>query len=67
MSPQAEGRQSPDPETQDPKQGTAQQANPNDQGAGPDSHAQANSDTKAKLSSNPVGPLDKAAEEKTSK
>jgi len=66
-APQA-GRQSPDPENQsNAQQGST--ANPNQQGAAPSQeHAkEASDDQKKGLSSNPEGPLDKAAEEKTSK
>ncbi|KAL1311268.1 hypothetical protein AAFC00_001456 [Neodothiora populina] len=68
MSAPNQGRQSPDPEHQtDAQQGS--NSAPNDQGAGPKSgNAQTHSDDQKKgLASNPGGPLDKAAEEKTSK
>lgn len=64
-----QGRQSPDPETQRPEQGTAAQAKPNDQGAAPSQHyaEDASNEQKEKLASNPKGPLEDAAEQKTSK
>lgn len=68
MSAPNAGRQSPDPEGQG-KQQTDPQANPNEQGAAPSKdHAQEASDeAKNSLPSNPGHPLEKAAEEKTSK
>lgn len=70
MSAPNQGRQSPDPENQAPKQATAQQANPNQQGAAPSQdHAKDKSEQQKSegLSSNPTGPMDHAAEEKTKK
>lgn len=68
MSAPNAGRQSPPPEAQTDAQQKAAQAAPNDQGAGPEQGSkQASEDQKAGLSSNPVHPLEKAAEEKTSK
>ncbi|GAB7350576.1 hypothetical protein MBLNU459_g1152t1 [Dothideomycetes sp. NU459] len=68
MSAPNAGRQSPEPETQSNAQ-AGKTASPNDQGAAPTSdHAKDASVEQLKgLSSNPTGPLDKAAEEKTSK
>ncbi|KAF2139317.1 uncharacterized protein K452DRAFT_289868 [Aplosporella prunicola CBS 121167] len=67
MSAPNAGRQSPDPERQPGGQQQAAQADPN-QGAGPEQGSKkASDDQKANLSSNPTHPLEKAAEEKTSK
>lgn len=68
MSAPNQGRQSPEPETQSNAQ-AGKTANPNDQGGAPSSdHAgDASAEQLKNLSSNPTGPLDKAAEEKTSK
>ncbi|KAJ4349947.1 uncharacterized protein N0V89_008568 [Didymosphaeria variabile] len=69
MSAPNAGRQSPEPE----KQTGAQQqdvpaSNINDQGAAPSQGTkQANEDQKAGLSSNPTHPLEKHADETTSK
>lgn len=60
MSAPNQGRQSPEPEQQHGKQGTDATAAPNDQGA-------AKQNDLSSLPSNPDGPLDKAAEEKTKK
>ncbi|KAF2191311.1 hypothetical protein K469DRAFT_720300 [Zopfia rhizophila CBS 207.26] len=70
MSAPNAGRQSPDPEGQSGAQLQDPIASkPNDQGGAPSAeHAkQASDDQKANLSSNPVHPLEKYAEEKTSK
>lgn len=65
MSAPNEGRQSPDPERQT---GAQQQdptaSNPNEQTGGPE---KSNEDQLKDLSSNPTHPLEKAAEDKTSK
>lgn len=65
-----EGRQSPDPATQHPHQGTAPVANPNDQGAAPSAqHAQQQSDKQKHetLESNPTHVMDDKAKEKVAK
>lgn len=69
MSAPNAGRQSPEPERQTGAQQQDPNSNPNNQGAAPSSeHAQDASKEQLKnMSSNPVGVLDKAAEEKTSK
>ncbi|KAF2107941.1 hypothetical protein BDV96DRAFT_292255 [Lophiotrema nucula] len=69
MSAPNAGRQSPEPENQSEGQSGTMAGKPNDQGAGPtDSNAQVESnDQKSKLASNPTHPLEKFAEEKTSK
>jgi hypothetical protein len=69
MSAPNAGRQSPEPEQQNAKQQSAPTANnPNDQGAGPqEGSQQASKDQLAGLESNPTGPLDQAAKDKTSK
>lgn len=68
MSAPQQGRQSPEPERQSHEQ-AGKTAEPNNQGAAPSlDHAKdASDEQKAGLSSNPTGPLDKAAELKTSK
>lgn len=69
MSAPKQGRQSPDPETQDPKQGTASQSNPNDQGAAP-SGSKSEDKSKDQLSgmaSNPKDVMGQKADEKTTK
>lgn len=68
MSAPNAGRQSPEPERQSEAQ-TGKTSNPNQQG-GAQSAEQSQEESKStlsSLSSNPEGPLDKAAEEKTSK
>ncbi|KAF2236112.1 hypothetical protein EV356DRAFT_498962 [Viridothelium virens] len=69
MSAPNQGRQSPDPERQTGGQLHDPQAKPNELGAAPSQdHAKdASEQQKANLPSNPTGPLEKAAEEKTSK
>ncbi|TIA26103.1 hypothetical protein D6C81_01054 [Aureobasidium pullulans] len=69
MSAPNAGRQSPEPENQSSKQQAAPTAgNPNQQGAEPNEGSkQASDNQKDGLSSNPTGPLDQAAKEKTSK
>jgi hypothetical protein len=68
MSAPNAGRQSPEPEQQDAKQQSAPTANPGKQGAGPEEGSQqASKDQLAGLESNPTGPLDQAAKDKTSK
>ena len=69
MSAPNQGRQSPEPENQSSKQGAAPTAgNPNQQGAEPQQGSQqASKDQLAGLESNPTGPLDQAAKDKTSK
>ena len=70
MSAPNQGRQSPDPESQSGAQGKDPMANkPNEQGGAPSlDHAKDTSeDQKANLASNPKGPLEEAAKEKTSK
>ena len=70
MSAPYQGRQSPEPERQTGGQLHEPPAsNPNEQGAAPSlDHAKdASEQQKANLPSNPTGPLEKAAEEKTSK
>jgi hypothetical protein len=69
MSAPNAGRQSPEPENQSGAQAGATTSNVNDQGGAP-SHGNAkenSDDTKSGLSSNPTHPLEKFAEEKTSK
>lgn len=63
MSAPKQGRQSPEPETQTGAQQKDVPGNPNDQGADKNK----SEDPLANLSSNPTHPLQKAAEEKTSK
>ena len=67
MSAPNAGRQSPEPQNQSGRQqGEPPAHNPNQQGA--DSATKEASDNqKSNLSSNPGGPLDQAAKEKTSK
>ncbi|THX78417.1 hypothetical protein D6D04_05782 [Aureobasidium pullulans] len=69
MSAPNAGRQSPEPENQSSKQQAAPTAgNPNQQGAEPNEGSkQASDNQKDGLSSNPTGPLDQAAKDKTSK
>ncbi|KAF1959695.1 hypothetical protein CC80DRAFT_489801 [Byssothecium circinans] len=69
MSAPNAGRQSPDPENQSSGQSGATTTNINKQGGAPSQeHAKEASDNqKAGLSSNPTHPLEKHAEEKTSK
>jgi hypothetical protein len=69
MSAPNAGRQSPEPENQSSKQQSAPTANnPNYQSAGPEQGSQqASKDQLAGLESNPTGPLDQAAKDKTSK
>lgn len=70
MSAPNQGRQSPDPERQTGAQLHEPVATqPNEQGGAPSlDHAKDTSEQqKANLPSNPTGPLEKAAEEKTSK
>jgi hypothetical protein len=69
MSAPNAGRQSPEPETQSNAQSGTTTTDVNDQGGAPKhGNAQENSDdTKGALSSNPTHPLEKHAEEKTSK
>jgi len=69
MSAPNAGRQSPEPENQSNAQSGTTTSNVNDQGGAPkQGNAQENSDdTKNALSSNPTHPLEKHAEEKTSK
>jgi hypothetical protein len=69
MSAPNAGRQSPEPENQSNAQSGSTTTNVNDQGGAPkEGNAQENSDdTKGALSSNPTHPLEKHAEEKTSK
>ncbi|KAF2727955.1 hypothetical protein EJ04DRAFT_478191 [Polyplosphaeria fusca] len=65
-----QGRQSPDPEHQSgAQQSDPPAAKPNEQGGAPslDHAKEASDDQKANLSSNPTHPLEKFAEEKTSK
>ena len=65
-----EGRQSPDPETQHPHQGTAPVADPNKQGAAPsETHAKEASDKQKHetLESNPAHVMDDKAKEKVAK
>ena len=70
MSAPNEGRQSPQPERQSDKQQAAPPADPSaakkDGGNLGDDTAKGHNDT-TKLASNPEHPLEKAAEEKTSK
>lgn len=69
MSAPNQGRQSPEPENTSHSQTGTTAKNPNQQGGAPSlEHSQEASDEQKKgLASNPTGPLDKAAEEKTSK
>lgn len=69
MSAPNQGRQSPEPENQSEAQSGSTATNANEQGAAPSmEHAQEASKKQLdSLPSNPTGPLDKAAEEKTSK
>lgn len=69
MSAPNAGRQSPEPENQSGAQSGATTTNINQQGGAPSQeHAkEASDDQKSGLSSNPTHPLDKAAEDKTSK
>lgn len=65
-----EGRQSPPPETQHPRQGTAPVANPNDQGAAPSATYAKEASDKQKhetLESNPSHSIEDKAKEKTAK
>ncbi|GAB7363610.1 hypothetical protein MBLNU230_g4181t1 [Neophaeotheca triangularis] len=66
MSAPQQGRQSPEPERQTGAQQQAPPAKPNDQGAGPgEKAADASQNQLNNLASNPKGPLDDAAHEKT--
>ena len=68
MSAPNAGRQSPEPEQQTGAQQQDAQAKPNDLGAEAKEGAQqASKDALSGLESNPTHPLEKAAEEKTSK
>lgn len=68
MSAPNAGRQSPEPEKQSVGQSGTTASNPNDQGAGPsEGSKQASENQLSGLSSNPGGPLDQAAKDKTSK
>lgn len=69
MSAPNQGRQSPEPETTSDAQTGTTASNPNKQGgaASQEQSQQASNEQLKGLSSNPTGPLDKAAEEKTSK
>lgn len=69
MSAPNAGRQSPEPERQSHSQAGATSKNVNDQGqaASEDAPADESQNTLSKLESNPVGPMDKAAEQKTEK
>ena len=69
MSAPNAGRQSPEPERQTGAQQQDAQSKPNELSGAPSmEHAkEASDDQKAKLSSNPTHPLEKYAEEKTSK
>lgn len=60
MSAPNQGRQSPPPEAQSDKQQAAMSGGPNEQNAHKENDL-------SQLESNPTGPLDKAAEEKTKK
>ena len=68
MSAPNAGRQSPDPEHQTKAQ-QGKMAQPNDQGGAPSQEyaKEASDEQKKGLSSNPGGPLDQAALDKTSK
>ncbi|KAK3679279.1 hypothetical protein LTR78_000840 [Recurvomyces mirabilis] len=69
MSAPNQGRQSPDPERQSGAQAGATATNVNNQGQAKSETAPAeeSKNTLSNLESNPKGPMDKAAEEKTSK
>ena len=69
MSAPNAGRQSPEPEKQSgAQQQDAPASNVNDQGAAPEQGTkQANEDAKSALSDNPTHPLEKHAQETTSK
>jgi hypothetical protein len=69
MSAPNAGRQSPEPELQSNDQSGTLAGNVNKQGGAPEhgNAQEASDDQKAGLSSNPTHPLDKPAEEKTSK
>jgi hypothetical protein len=68
MSAPNAGRQSPEPERQNEAQSGTTTGNVNDQGGAPEKGAEkASDDTKGGLSSNPTHPLQKHAEETTSK
>lgn len=69
MSAPNAGRQSPDPENQSGKQqAEPTSGNPNQQGAEPSEGSKGASDNQLNnLESNPAGPLDQAAKDKTSK
>lgn len=69
MSAPNAGRQSPDPEAQSGKQqAEPTSSNPNQQGAEPSQGSKkASEDQLANLESNPTGPLDQAAKDKTAK
>ena len=68
MSAPNPGRQSPEPEKQTGAQQGVPASNVNDQGGAPSQGTkQANEDSKGGLSSNPTHPLEKHAEETTSK
>ncbi|KAF2457845.1 hypothetical protein BDY21DRAFT_342946 [Lineolata rhizophorae] len=70
MSAPNQGRQSPPPERQTGAQlNEPTSTQPNEQGAAPslDHAKEASEDQKSKLPSNPVHPLEKFAEEKSSK
>jgi len=69
MSAPNAGRQSPDPEHQSSGQQDVPTSNVNDQGGAPSegNAKEVSDDHKGSLSSNPTHPLEKFAEEKTSK
>ncbi|OCK85779.1 hypothetical protein K432DRAFT_377290 [Lepidopterella palustris CBS 459.81] len=69
MSAPKAGRQSPEPENQTGAQQQDPQANPNDQGAAPSAEyaKDVSKEQLSNLSSNPTHPLEKFAEQKTSK
>ncbi|KAG9601668.1 hypothetical protein KCU77_g2216, partial [Aureobasidium melanogenum] len=69
MSAPNAGRQSPDPEAQSGKQqAEPTSGNPNQQGAEPSEGSKKASENQLEgLESNPTGPLDQAAKDKTSK
>lgn len=71
MSAPKQGRQSPEPESQDPKQGSAPVAAPNEQNAAPSMDYAKDESEKQKsaggLPSNPTGGMMDQAKEKTEK
>jgi hypothetical protein len=68
MSAPNAGRQSPEPENQSNKQSGSTATNANQQGGGPsEGSKEASTNQLAGLESNPKGPLDDAAKDKTSK